>query len=43
MSNPSQATNMNCFQKLETLNEKLKELARVMTEMSQGLRQIQTK
>lgn len=34
---------MNCFEKLETLNEKLKVLARVMKEMTEGLQQVSVK
>jgi hypothetical protein len=30
---------LNCFQKLETLNEKLKQLAEIMNEMREGLQQ----
>lgn len=30
---------MNCYQKLELLNEKLKELARIMTDMKEGMKQ----
>ncbi|MBD3670182.1 MAG: hypothetical protein HUJ29_05350 [Gammaproteobacteria bacterium] len=28
---------LNCFQKLELLSERLKDLARIMTEMKEGL------
>jgi len=30
---------LNCFQKLETLNDKLKQLAQIMESMRDGLRQ----
>ena len=30
---------LNCFQKLELLNEKLKQLAAIMNEMKDGLQQ----
>ena len=43
MSNQSKQKNMNCFERLETLNEKLKELARVMGEMNQVLRELEVK
>ena len=39
MSEQTQQKKMNCYEKLDTLNEKLKELARVMSEMNRGLHQ----
>jgi len=43
MSEKTQQKNMNCYEKLDTLNEKLKELARLMSEMNRGLHQLTIK
>ncbi|MDH5358954.1 MAG: hypothetical protein OEX03_00260 [Gammaproteobacteria bacterium] len=43
MSEKTQHKNMNCYEKLDTLNEKLKELARLMSEMNRGLHKVTIK
>lgn len=43
MQNQSQPKKVNCYEKLDTLNEKLKQLARVMSDMNKGLKEYSMK
>ena len=38
VENKAHQQQLNCFQKLETLNEKLKQLAQIMETMRDGMR-----